>query len=108
MKNLKNALIMSIVVTTVFFVCLFSECFNEAVKPIAPETTTNSSSRTESYLDSLEKREEVVMLDTLITHFGHHPGYLEYDTTYIVSYKTKSVSTANKLKDMLREARANH
>lgn len=78
---------------------------NESLKTNTPkenEPTDNIWSKSplsklEDYVDSLKQKQEKVLLDTFITHFGHRPGYLEYDTTYIVSYETKYINKANKV-----------
>jgi hypothetical protein len=94
MKEVKFALTMGLVTTIVFLICFFSGCFDEKAKTAGAETSTPNFSKAQDYTDSLEKREEIVLLDTIITHFGHRPGYLELDTTYIVSYKTKDPKKA--------------
>jgi hypothetical protein len=94
MKEVKFALTMGLVTVIVFFICFFSGCFNEKTKAVNIKASTPNFSKVQDYIDSLEKREEVVLLDTIITHFGHHPGYIEYDTTYTVSYKTKDPKKA--------------
>jgi hypothetical protein len=94
MKEVKFALTMGLVTTIVFLICFFSECFDEKAKTPSAKASTPNFSKAQDYIDSLEKREEVVLFDTVITHFGHRPGYLELDTTYIVSYTTKDPKKA--------------
>lgn len=53
-----------------------------------------------------KSRYEKPIVDTLITRFGNHPGSTSYDTTYKISFETKYVSKANKLKSVLQKTYA--
>lgn len=69
-------------------------CFKQPPQHVSEIESSNDFSKAQDYIDSLEKRAEIVLLDTFITHFGNHPGHIEYDTTYIVSYKTRNPKKA--------------
>jgi hypothetical protein len=48
-----------------------------------------------------------LVLDTVITRFGTHPGSLAYDTSYTISYvfETNDVVLANEIKKVLQKVK---
>jgi len=111
MKSIQNFVVLVGLLMVVLGVCNEAGCFKKEPTPERKTKSTESPtafSRAQDYIDSLEKREEVILLDTIITHFGHRPGYLEHDTVYKLSYQTKNVLEANKLKQTLQKTNAKH